>query len=292
MMPLVPCDAAKKCPGTVCKDDGCFGFPAVEPVGNIDRCVHLHSLDSRVVIFYLAMKFSNMFILRLLILVISSLKFSFAIAETTDSETDAGSDAQIFDNNELTLPVPDQPLDTFSGNSNRVSGFYPTDPADPIDDDTIADAGAATTGLNTDLDPETVAGEPCPSSENQPSGKLRARNGVCNVLRQSTNQIENPEDGSTPKPQPDETMREFNKRPLAPGYDLHDACARFMGGLFPEAVCSSGDLTDEKVSRHTHPHIPRGQLMSLKHCDPCTFMTYFPPSPNSPWNGEEAVWVR
>ena len=242
-------------------------------------------------IFHAAVKFLDMYIWHLLILVFFPIKFSRAIADTTGSEnalnlfsTDAGSDVQILDNNELNLPASNQPLDTFNGKSNLISDSDPTDPADPIDDKTVAGAGATTTGLDVDLDPEIVAGKSCPSSDNQPSTKLRARNDACATPRQFTGEMGGSEGQSerqepTPELTPLELMRKFNRRPLSPGQDMHDLCKRFMGGHFQKAVCSSGAPIDETVSGADLPHIPRRELLNLVNCHQSMFIDLKPPPP-------------
>ena len=244
--------------------DRCFGLDSFLPVEPKCERIFIGHFDffqfaSRDVLCFT--KSSKMYIRSLLILV------GFAIANIIQSEnepnsfsTDTGSDPQISENNELTLPVWDQSLDAFNGNSNQNSDF-------DFNDDNDADA---TTEFNT----QTVAGIPC-LLDNQPSGKLRARNDAC-TPRQFTDGIDQPEGGSkrpsTPKPVPDDTMREFNKRPLGRGEDTHDMCERFMDGWLTTPVCSSGKKSDEKIAKFTHEHIPRNLLVELRNCYPRTFI--------------------
>ena len=174
--------------------------------------------------------------------------------------SDAALDTQVFEDG-LTLPPHDQPLDESTTNSNPIPG---SDSTNFLDGNTVADAGETPTEFNTDSSQEIVAENLCPSPGSRPNRKLRARGqNSCSAPRQiDAGGINGESDGEEV---PDMSMTKFNARPLGRDETMDDMCKRFMGGILPNAVCSSGSSDDETHSVFSHPLIPF-VVIKLQNC--------------------------
>lgn len=185
--------------------------------------------------------------------------------ELNSLSTDAAFDTQVSENGP-TLPPSDQPLDESSGTSNPIPG---SDSINSLDGNTVADVGDVALDLNTDVSHEILADNLCPSPGSRPNRKLRSRgHGLCSApLRLHTGATDDPdaESNGEETPVPDMSMSKFNARPLGRGETEDDMCKRFLGGLLPNAVCSSGSKEDETYSLYIYPPIPF-VTTSLKHC--------------------------